>query len=145
MGKSSHGSCRISSCGQKKKQRKEIAKKRVLARRSALRKQASENLQSARLDRKFREKISPFIKDEETTVVDVAALSTESVPINLTMAPDTKYEPFTCIDIPEVAAVVGEIDVIIGGGLNPQKSPVALIADKPFHFTPIVPLLSLLP
>lgn len=49
----------------KKKLREEIAKKRVLARRSALRKQASEDLKSSRLERKFRNKIQPIIKDEE--------------------------------------------------------------------------------
>lgn len=49
----------------KKKLREEIAKKRVLARRSALRKQASDNLKSSRLEKKFRTKIQPIIKDEE--------------------------------------------------------------------------------
>jgi hypothetical protein len=49
----------------KKKKREEIAKKRVLSRRGALRKQSSDNLKSARLDRKFREKMDPFVKDEE--------------------------------------------------------------------------------
>lgn len=48
----------------KKKLREEIAKKRVLARRTILRKQASENLKSSRLEKKFREKIKPIIKDE---------------------------------------------------------------------------------
>lgn len=47
----------------KKKKRQEIAKKRVLARRKALRSQLSENKKTSRLDKKFREKISPIVKD----------------------------------------------------------------------------------
>lgn len=49
----------------KNKLRKEIAKKRVLARREVLRKQASEDLKSARLQKKFRERVDPIVKDEE--------------------------------------------------------------------------------
>lgn len=49
----------------KKKKREEIAKKRVLARRKVLRKQASEDKQAGRLNRKFRERIIPVIKDPE--------------------------------------------------------------------------------
>ena len=49
----------------KKKKREEIAKKRVLARRKLLRTQSSENKKSSKLDRKFREKIMPIIKDPE--------------------------------------------------------------------------------
>lgn len=49
----------------KKKNRQEIAKKRVLARRKVLRKQVSDDKKSARLERKFRQKIDPIIKDPE--------------------------------------------------------------------------------
>lgn len=49
----------------KKKKRLEIAKKRVLARRIALRKQTSADKQASRLDRKFRKKIDPIINDPE--------------------------------------------------------------------------------
>lgn len=48
----------------KKKKREEIAKKRVLARRNSLRKQSSEEKKAARLDKKFRQKAQPIIKDE---------------------------------------------------------------------------------
>ena len=49
----------------KKKSRELIAKKRVLARRKALRKQTSEQLSESRLEKKFRNKIEPIIKDPE--------------------------------------------------------------------------------
>ena len=49
----------------KKKKRQEIAKKRVFARRLALRKQSSEDKKASRLERKFRKKIDPIIKDPE--------------------------------------------------------------------------------
>lgn len=49
----------------KKKLRELVAKKRVLARRSILRKQASDEKKSSRLNKKFREKIDPIVKDEE--------------------------------------------------------------------------------
>jgi hypothetical protein len=49
----------------KKKSRELIAKKRVLARRKALRKQTSEQLSEARLEKKFRNKIEPIVKDPE--------------------------------------------------------------------------------
>jgi hypothetical protein len=49
----------------KKKKRQDIAKKRVLSRRAALRKQSSDDKKAARLDRKFRQKIDPIIKDPE--------------------------------------------------------------------------------
>lgn len=49
----------------KDKKRKEIAKKRVLSRRDSLRKQSRENLKAARLERKFRNKMDPIIKDPE--------------------------------------------------------------------------------
>jgi hypothetical protein len=48
----------------KKKKRQEVAKKRVLARRNALRKQSGEDKKAAKLDKKFRNKIQPIIKDE---------------------------------------------------------------------------------
>lgn len=48
----------------KKQKRKEIAKKRVLARRNKLRRDSSQNIKAARLDRKFRKKIDPIIKDD---------------------------------------------------------------------------------
>jgi hypothetical protein len=48
----------------KKKLREEVAKKRVLARRSYLRNQTSQNLQASRLERKFRQRADPFVKDE---------------------------------------------------------------------------------
>lgn len=49
----------------KKKARELVAKKRVLARRVKLRKQVSEDRKLAKLDKKFREKIEPIIKDPE--------------------------------------------------------------------------------
>jgi hypothetical protein len=49
----------------KKKKREEIAKKRVLARRNKLRQQSSQNKQAGRLDRKFRTRSEPVIKDAE--------------------------------------------------------------------------------
>lgn len=49
----------------KKKKREEIAKKRVLARRNKLRQQSSQNKQAGRLDRKFRTRLEPVIKDAE--------------------------------------------------------------------------------
>jgi hypothetical protein len=47
----------------KKKQREEKAKMRVLARRNTIRKKNSEDKKAAVLDRKFRNKIQPIIKD----------------------------------------------------------------------------------
>lgn len=47
----------------KKKQREQKAKMRVLARRNAIRKKSGEDKKSAALDRKFRTKIQPIIKD----------------------------------------------------------------------------------
>lgn len=49
----------------KEKERKEKAQKRVLARRKKLREQYSQDKKAARLDKKFRNKVKPFIKDEE--------------------------------------------------------------------------------
>ena len=48
----------------KKKQREEKAKKRVLARRKTIRKQSGEEKQASMLDKKFRVKQKPFIKDQ---------------------------------------------------------------------------------
>lgn len=48
----------------KKKQREEKAKSRVLARRKAIRGKNSEEKQASKLERKFRTKQKPFIKDE---------------------------------------------------------------------------------
>ena len=49
----------------KKKLREIVAKKRVLARRKSLRKQTSEQLFESRLEKKFRNKIEPIVKDQE--------------------------------------------------------------------------------
>lgn len=49
----------------KKKVREIIAKKRVLARRNSLRKQTSDGKKLSRLNKKFRDKANPIIKDEE--------------------------------------------------------------------------------
>ena len=49
----------------KKKVREIIAKNRVLARRNSLRKQASDEKKLSRLNKKFRDKVNPIIKDEE--------------------------------------------------------------------------------
>ena len=48
----------------KKKKREEIAKSRVLSRRNYLRKKNSEENKANILDRKFRNKLSPIVKDE---------------------------------------------------------------------------------
>lgn len=48
----------------KEKERKEKAKKRILARRKKIRDQYGQDKKAARLDRKFRTKQKPFIKDE---------------------------------------------------------------------------------
>lgn len=49
----------------KKKQREQKAKSRVLARRKALRKQIGDEKKAAKLERKFKKKETPFIKDPE--------------------------------------------------------------------------------
>jgi membrane carboxypeptidase/penicillin-binding protein PbpC len=48
----------------KKKQREEKAKSRVFSRRKAMRKISSEEKQASRLERKFRTKQKPFVKDQ---------------------------------------------------------------------------------
>jgi hypothetical protein len=49
----------------KKKVREIIAKKRVLARRNSLRKQTGDEKKLSKLNKKFRDKVNPIIKDEE--------------------------------------------------------------------------------
>ena len=49
----------------KKKQREQKSKSRVLAKRKILRQQLSEEKKKSRLDKKFRSKIKPIIKDPE--------------------------------------------------------------------------------
>lgn len=48
----------------KQKQREEKAKSRVFSRRKAMRKISSEEKQASRLERKFRTKQKPFVKDQ---------------------------------------------------------------------------------
>lgn len=49
----------------KKKQREQKSKSRVLAKRKILRQQLSDEKKKSRLDKKFRSKIKPIIKDPE--------------------------------------------------------------------------------
>jgi hypothetical protein len=49
----------------KQKERKEKAKKKILARRKKLRDQFGQDKKTARLDKKFRTKMQPLIKDKE--------------------------------------------------------------------------------
>lgn len=53
----------------KKKNRQEIAKKRVQARRKILMKERKERDKAAKLERKFRNKITPIIKDQTKKIL----------------------------------------------------------------------------
>lgn len=54
----------------KKKNREEIAKKRVLARRNNLRKNLSEKRKLDKLDKKFREKIKPIMNESKSKEIE---------------------------------------------------------------------------
>jgi len=54
----------------KKKNREEIAKKRVLARRNNLRKNLSEKRKLDKLEKKFREKIKPIMNESKSKEIE---------------------------------------------------------------------------